>query len=342
MRKELRRAPLLLLACSLHAAAGTPYGVTARLALGGSGGWDYPTADAANHLLYLSRADHVEVVDTASGTDVGTIPDTPGVHGIALAPELGRGYISCGKADQVKVFDLKTRAVLTTIPTGTGPDAIAYDAVSGRVFAFNGRGHSVSVIDTRSNTVVATIAVGGKPEFAHADGRGMVYFNIEDKAELGAIDARTATLKAHWPLPHCEEPSGLALDALHRRAFSTCDNQTLAVTDIDSGKAVASVSIGKGPDGAEFDPLSQTIFSANGEGSLSVIREQGPDQYEPLQTLPTQRGARTIALDATTHRLYLPTAQFGPAPAPSADNPHPRPQPLPGSFVVLVVAPAAP
>ncbi|MDR3416426.1 MAG: YncE family protein [Nevskia sp.] len=328
---------LVLLGCALAASADSAYQVVQRLPLGGSGGWDYPSVDAATHLLYLSRADHVGVVDTASGKDVGDIPDTAGVHGIALAPELGRGYVSCGKADQVKVFDLKTRAVLATVATGAGPDAIVYEPASRRVLAFNGRGHSASVIDAASNAVVATIPLDGKPEFARADGRGMVYVNIEDKAELAAIDARSAAVKAVWPLPHCEGPSGLALDAAHRRAFSTCDNQTLAVTDVDSGKAVARVAIGKGPDGAEFDPATQTVFSANGEGNVTVVRELAPDRYQVRQTLPTQRGARTIALDAATHRLYLPTADFGPAPPATVDNPHARPQPVPGTFVVLVV-----
>jgi len=335
---------LILLGLSgaaLAAAAGErPYTVAQRLPLGGDGGWDYLSADPQAHLLYLSRADHVSVVDTRSGTQIAAIADTPGVHGIALAPELGRGFISAGKADLVKVFDLKTRAVLATVATGAGPDAILYDAASQRVFAFNGHGHSATVIDARSNAVLATLPLGGKPEFARADGHGMVYVNIEDTAELVAIDAATATLKARWPLPHCEEPSGLALDAAHRRSFSTCGNETLAVLDIDSGRPVANVPIGKGVDGAEFDPARQLVFSANGEGTLTLVRERGPDDYVVQQTLTTQRGARTIALDAATHQLYLPTAEFGPTPAPTTDTPHPRPQAISGSFVVLVVSDA--
>lgn len=343
MNQLLRRALLLLplLACPVHA-DDAPYRVLQRLSPGGDGGWDYPSVDAATHLLYLSRADHVSVVDTASGKEVASIGDTPGVHGIALAPELGRGYISSGKADTVKVFDLKSRAILATVATGAGPDAIVYEPATQRVFAFNGHGHSATVIDARTNAVVATIALGGKPEFARADGRGQVFVNIEDTAELAVLDAKAAALKARWPLPHCEEPSGLAFDAAHRRSFSTCGNKVLAVLDVDSGQSVAGVPIGSGVDGAEFDPATQNIYSANGEGTLTVVHQQSADRYQVLQTLPTQRGARTIALDSASHRLYLPTAEFGPAPPPSAEQAHPRPQPLPGSFVVLVVGTAAP
>jgi len=332
---------LALLIGSLGAQAAEParppYSVADRFALGGEGGWDYPSVDPATHLLYLSRADHVAVVDTATGKEIADIPDTPGVHGIALAPALNRGYISCGKADFVKVFDLKTRAVLAEIKTEAGPDAILYEPATQRVFAFNGHGHSATVIDAKNNAVVATIPLGGKPEFAHTDGRGHVIVNIEDTAELVALDAMTATLKSRWPLPGCEEPSGLGFDVAHHRSFSTCGNQVLAIIDTDSGKPVASVPIGKGVDGAEFDPASQTLFSANGEGTLTVVRELKPDVYTVQQTLETQRGARTIALDSATHKLYLPTADFGPMPAPTADNPHPRPPVVGGSFVVLVV-----
>ncbi len=339
MKAILRCTMLALFAmgCVAHADA-EHYKVTQRLPLPGDGGWDYPSVDPSTHLLYLSRADHVAVVDTASGKLVADIADTPGVHGIALAPELNRGYISCGKADLVKVFDLKTRAVLATVATGAGPDAILYEPATQRVFAFNGHGHSATVIDAKTNAVVATIPLGGKPEFARADDSGQVFVNIEDTAELAVLDAKTATLKSRWPLPHCEEPSGLALDAAHRRSFSTCGNQVLAVTDVDSGKPVASVPIGKGVDGAEFDPATRNVYSANGEGTLTVVHEQAPDSYQVSQTLSTQRGARTIALDGASHRLYLPTAEFGPTPPPSADQPHARPPVLSGTFVVLVVA----
>jgi DNA-binding beta-propeller fold protein YncE len=193
------------------------------------------------------------------------------------------------------------------------------------------------VIDAKTNTVVATIPLAGKPEFARADGRGSVFVNIEDTAELAKIDAKAAVLMMRWPLPKCEEPSGLALDAAHRRSFSTCGNQILAITNLDSGQSVDSVPIGKGVDGGEFDPVTQNVFSANGEGNITVVHEVAPDQYTVQQTLSTQRGARTIALDTTTHRLYLPTAELSPLPPATETNPRPRPTPIAGTFVVLVV-----
>jgi DNA-binding beta-propeller fold protein YncE len=327
-------AAVALLCCANSAAAGDAR-VTARFSLGGAGGWDYPSVDAKAHRLYLARADRVQVVDTTTGKAVAEIADTPGVHGIALAPELGRGFISCGKANVVKVFDLRSNTVLASVPAGENPDAILFDPASKRVFAFNGRGHSATVIDARSNQVVATIALDGKPEFARADGRGGVFVNIEDKAQLAVLDARAATLKSYIALPGCDEPTGLAIDAQRRRAFAACGNKVLAVVDVDSGKSVASVPIGAGSDGAEFDAPTRTVFSANGEGSLSLIREVDADHFETLQTLATQRGARTLTLDEEGRKLFLPTAQFEPKP-PGADA-HARPQIVPETFVVLVV-----
>ena len=320
--------------------AETPYRLSARLAVAGDGGWDYPSVDPATHLLYLSRANRVTIVDTATGAVVGEIPDTDGVHGIALAADLDRGYISCGKANLVKIFDLKSRAVLASVATGEGPDAILYEPKTRRVFAFNGRGRSATVLDARSGTVVATIPLAGKPEFAQATGDGRVFVNIEDTAELASIDAGAAAIIGRWNLPHCQDPTGLAVDAAHHRGFSTCGNAILAVTDLDTGQAVASVPIGSGVDGGAFDPGSQNVFSANGEGTITVVHEADPGHFQVLQTLPTQRGARTVALDTDTHRLYLPTAEFRPASPATPAEPHPRPQAVPASFVVLVVAPA--
>ena len=309
--------------------------VLARFALGGSGGWDYPTLDPRSHRLYLARADHVQVVDTTDGKAVAAIADTPGVHGIALAPELGKGFISCGKANVVKVFDLRSNAVIASIAAGENPDAILFDAKTRRVFAFNGRSHDVTVIDAKDHRVLATIALDGVPEFARSDEAGKVFVNIEDKAQLAVIDSAKATLKSYFPLPHCEGPTGLALDVTRRRSFSSCGNKTLTVLDMDSGKAIASLPIGARSDGAEFDGASKTIFSANGEGNLSRIREVDADHYESLPELETQRGARTLALDEPGRRLFLPTAQY--AQKSPTDDPRARPQVVPESFVVLVV-----
>ncbi len=323
-----------LLAVAAQAQA-VDYKVATRYAVGGTGGWDYPSLDAQAHRLYVARGDHVQIIDTTTGKEVATIADTQGVHGVALAPELGRGYISCGKANAVKVFDLKTNAVIANVPAGEVPDAIMYEPKSQRVFAFNGRSHDASVIDARTNQPVATIALGGKPEFAHDDGKGVVFVNIEDKAELVAIDAKTAKVKAHHKLPQCEEPTGLAIDVKHRRSFSTCGNKNLVVLDLDSGKHIADVAIGDGSDGAEFDAASQTIFSANGEGTLSVIHEVDANHYTAQPALATQKSARTLVLDETTHRLYLPAAEFGPP-----DAEHKRGAMVKDSFSVLVVEPA--
>ncbi|HEX9140332.1 MAG TPA: YncE family protein [Steroidobacteraceae bacterium] len=307
--------------------------------LGGPGGWDLLTVDTAKNRLFISRGDRVLVISTLDGSLLGTIPDTAGVHGIALAPDLGKGFISNGRADTVTVFDLATLATLATLPVpGHNPDAILYDKLSRRVFTFNGRSQDICIIDAVSGSVIATIAAGGKPEIAQADGAGHVFFNIEDTAQLSEIDARSAKRIATWSLPDCEEPTGLAFDVKHARLFSTCGNRTLAVTDAKNGRHVASVAIGEGPDGAAFDDARGLLFSSNGQdGTLTVIHEDGPNRYSVLATVPTQKSARTLALDATTHLIYSVAAEFGPAPAPTPDQPHPRPAVLEGTFKVLVI-----
>ena len=310
---------------------------TTRFALGGAGGWDYPSVDDGNHRLYLSRGDHVMVVDTSSGKAVGEVPNTSGVHGIALAPELHTGFVSDGKADTVTAFDLATLKPLGDIKvTGSNPDSILFDPATVQVITFNGRSGNATVIDVATRSVVGTIALDGKPEFARADGKGLVFVNIEDKGELSKIDAKTMKVLATWPLPGCEEPSGLAIDSAHRRLFSVCDNGTMVVTDADTGKHVADVPIGVGPDGVAFDPARGLVFSPNGrDGTLTVVHQEDPDHYHVLATLPTQKSARTIALDESTHRIYLPAAEFDELPANSP--PHTRPPMKPDSFVVLAV-----
>jgi YVTN family beta-propeller protein len=333
---------IALLASSVTAAGVEPvtYTIAEKWPLPGDGGWDYLSVDPAAHLLYQSRATHVAIVDMASGKIVGDIADTPGVHGIALAADLGRGYISAGITNRVKVFDLRTRAVIDNIAVGTKPDAILYDPYSHRVVAFNGGSDDASVIDTATNTLVATIALGGGPEFARSDGTGHIFVNLEDKNQLAVIDMATLKVTARWALPGCDGPSGLALDAAHQRSFSVCSNAAMTILDTHDGRAVATLPIGHGVDGAEFDPSLQDAFSSNGEGTLTVVHESDPEHFAVIQTLATAKGARTLALDPATHRLYLPTASFGPIPQ-AADGTRPRPPILPGSFVVLVIAPAA-
>jgi DNA-binding beta-propeller fold protein YncE len=322
------------------AAQGAPggYRVSGTIPIGGEGGWDYLTADPLAHRLYVSHGTRVQVVDTTTNAVVGEIPDTPGVHGIAVAPELGRGFTSNGRAATVTVFDLKSLAAIATVKvTGENPDAIAYDAVSRRVFTFNGRGHNATAIDAEAAKVVGTLELDGKPEAAVADGKGRMYVNLEDKSEVVAFDARTLKVEGRWPLAPCEEPSGLAIDRAHRRLFAGCHNQVMAVIDAENGHVLTSLPIGRGVDGAAFDPQTGFAFTSNGDGTLTVVREDSPEKFTLLGNVPTKRGARTLALDEATHRIYLSTAQFGPPPSPTAEHPHPRPSILPGTFEVLIV-----
>ncbi len=321
------------------AAAGDKYAIERQFSLGGPGGWDYLTADPQARRLFISRADRVLVMSTRDGSVLATIPDTQGVHGIALAADLGMGFTSNGRTDTVTVFDLKTLKVVKTIPTaGHNPDAIVYDKASQHVFTFNGRSHDISVIDPLKGTVVATLPADGKPEFAAADGRGRIFFNIEDTSQIGEIDSLKSKRLATWPLPNCEQPTGLALDAAHHRLFSVCANGVGVVTDALSGRHVAEIPIGAGPDAAAYDAGRALLFSSNGQdGTLTVIRQEDPDHYSVIANLSTQKSARTMALDSKTHRVYLVAAEFGPAPAPSPDQPHPRPAVIDGSFKVLVV-----
>jgi YVTN family beta-propeller protein len=315
------------------------YSLTGAIAIGGEGGWDYLTVDPGARRLYVSHAMRVEVVDLDKGAVVGGIADTPGVHGVAVAPDLGRGYVSSGRANSVTVFDLKTLATLATIPiTGENPDSICYEPVTHRVFTFNGRSANATAIDTAGNTVAGTIVLGGKPEFSVADGTGTVFVNVEDKGELVAFDARTLTVTKRWSLAPCEEPSGLALDREHRRLFSVCGNALMAVSDADGGKVLTTLPTGDGTDGAAFDPATGLAFASNGAGTLTVVHEDSPEKFTLVGNVATKRGARTVALDPTTHRLYLSTAQYGPPPSPTPERPRPRPSIVPGTFEVLVVS----
>lgn len=331
----LTRRPL-----DAQAGAGAGYHVTKHIVVGGEGGWDYLTYDAPRKRLFLSHATQVDVVDPDAGTVVGHIPDTPGVHGIALAPELGRGFISNGRDTSVTVFDLATLATVTKIKvTGRNPDAIMYDPFSKRVFTFNGGGQNMTAIDATRDSVVGTLDLGGKPEFAVSDGRGGAFVNIEDKGEIVSFDTRTLLIRARWPMAGCEEPSALAYDRAHERLFSGCGNQRLMVVDATSGRVVTSAPIGDGVDAGAFDPATGLAFASTGDGNVTVLHEETPDSLRVVATVPTQRGARTMALDPGSHRVFVVTAAFGPPPAPTPERPRPRPSIVPGSFVVLVLEP---
>jgi len=334
--KWLVAAISLSLAALPLVAAGSGYHVIQTYKVGGDGSWDYLTVDAGARRLYISRGTHVMVMDTDSGKIVGDIPDTPGVHGIALAPDLGRGFTSNGREGTVTIFDIKTIAPIgDKVKAGDNPDAILYDPASKRVFTFNGRSQDSTAIDGATGKVLGTIKLDGKPEFAASDGKGMIYVNIEDKSELNAIDPNKLEVKAKWPLAPCTEPSGLSIDRKHGRLFVGCDNKMMAVVDADSGKVLATPPIGEGVDATTYDDETGLAFASCGEGVLTVVKEEGGKYV--AENVPTKRGARTLALDANTHNIFTVTADFGPRPAPTADNPRPRPAMLPDSFVVLVV-----
>jgi DNA-binding beta-propeller fold protein YncE len=321
------------------APAKTDYHVAKEIPIGGEGGWDYLTVDSAARRLYISHNTKVVVVDVDNDKKVGEIGNLSGVHGIAVAPDLGRGFISNGRSSMITIFDLKTLATLSEVKsTGENPDAILYDPFSSQVFAFNGRSKNATVLDAKTGKVTGTIELGGKPEFSTSDAAGKVFVNIEDKSEVVELGAKDLAVKARWPLAPCEEPSGMAIDRKHHRLLIGCSNKLAAVVNTESGKVVTTVPIGDGVDANAFDPGTNLGFSSNGEGTLTVIKEETSDKFTVEGNVPTRRGARTMALDEKTHNIYLATAQFGPAPAATAEQPRPRPTILPDSFVILVVS----
>jgi YVTN family beta-propeller protein len=305
--------------------------------LGGEGRWDALAFDANSRRLFISRETHVMVLDVDNRKVVGDVPDTPGVHAVAIASELNRGFTSNGRAGTVTIFDLTTLGLVGRVAAGDNPDAIVYEPVSRHVLAMNGRSHDATVIEAKTGGVITTIPLGGKPEFAAPDGAGHVYVNLEDESEMLEIDTRKQSVTARWPLSPCEGPSGIAMDTAHRRLFAACANKVMVVVNADTGQLVATLPIGAGVDGAGFDPGTALAFSSNGEGTLSVVREDSADSYTLLESIPTQRGARTMAVDPARHQVFLVTADFGPTPSPTQDDPRPRPPLVPDSFVVLVV-----
>jgi DNA-binding beta-propeller fold protein YncE len=339
MRKQL--AILFVAACmcagSVKAFAQAQYQVKQKYVLGGDGGWDYLTFDAAGKRLFISRGTHVMVVDPYKGAVVGDIPDTAGVHGIALAQDLGKGFTSNGRDNSVTVFDLKTLKQTAKIKIdGENPDAILYDPSSKRIFTFNGRSKNATVIDAEKGTVVGNIPLDGKPEFGVADGKGGVFVNIEDKSEITSIDAKKAVVIKNWPLAPCEEPSGLAMDQKGRRLFAGCHNKMMAIVDADSGKVIATPAIGEGVDANAFDSDKQLAFSSNGDGTLTLVHEDSPVKFTVSENAETAKFARTMALDTTNHDVYLVTAEIEMAP-PSKEGERPRRTMKPGTFTLLVV-----
>jgi len=322
------------------AASPSNYHVASEIPVPGDEGWDYLSFDSAGARVFVTHGSRVQVIDANKNTVVGEIADTPGVHGVALAHDLGRGYISAGRTSVVVVFDLKTLARITEIKTtGDNPDAILYEPKTQRVFTFNGRGKNATVIDAKTNAVIGTIPFDAKPEFSQTNGEGEVYVNLEDKNSLAVIDAKEMKVTKTWPITGCDEPSGLALDNKHKRLFAVCANKVMAVVDAAKGGVVATLPIGAGSDGVAFDSKTDTAFASCGEGVVTVVHEDSPQKFSVVQTVTTKRGARTITVDEKTHRVYTVTSKFGAAPAATPEQPRPRPRIEPGSFALLVLEP---
>jgi DNA-binding beta-propeller fold protein YncE len=306
------------------------YQITKTIAVGGDEGWDYLAVDSDARHVFVSHGSHTVVLDADNNSVAGDIPDTPGVHGIAIASDAGRGFTSNGRTDTVTIFDLKTLKTLGTVKVGSNPDAIIYEPTSKRVFTMNGHGQDATAIVAADGTVAGTLKLGGKPEFAVTDGKGTIFVNIEDKSELVQFDAKTLTVLHRWPLAPCEEPSGLAADWKSRRLFAGCGNKMMAVINADTGKVVATPPIGDGVDANAFDPGTDLAFASTGDGNVTVVHEDSTDKYSVVATVPTRRSARTMTIDPKTHALFLSAADFDP-PAPGER----RGKIKPGTFVVL-------
>jgi YVTN family beta-propeller protein len=340
MKRHLISPLTLCVVLLVHHACGAdePWAITDQIHVGGDGGWDYLVVQPETKRLFVSHAKQVVVIDLKTKTIVGSI-EADGVHGIALVPELNRGFISNGAGNDVTVFDLKTLKVETHLATGKNPDAICYEPKTKRVFAFNGKSGTATVIDAAGEKVIGEIPLGGKPEFAQADGKGFVFDNLEDKSQVVKIDASSMTVIARWPLPAESGPSGLAMDRVKDRLFIGCGNKTMAVMDGNSGKILATLPIGKGVDACSYDPLHDRAFASCGDGTMTVVQQgDHADTYAVSAMVQTEPKARTMAFDPTTGTAYLPDAKFGPPPAPTAEHPKPRPSILPGSLEILVIA----
>jgi DNA-binding beta-propeller fold protein YncE len=339
------RACALLMCCALvptflcaapQTAGSSGYHLIKKVKLGGTGGWDYLEVDPATHRLFISRGTHVIVVDPGQGKIIGEIPDTQGVHGIALVDKFDRGFTTNGRTSNSSIFDLTSLKLVDDAKTDKDPDAIIYDPFSERVFTMNGDGNSATAIDAASGKVVGNVPLGGAPEFAATDGKGDIFVNLEDKSSLVKFNAQTLKVENTWPLSPCKSPSGLAIDVAHQILIVGCHNRLMTFVDGRTGKVIGTVPIGQGVDANRFDPVTGYAFASCGDGTLTVAHEDSPTHFSLVEVIETQRGARTMALDYVTHALYLVSAEFGPAPAATAENPRPRPEILPDTFTLLI------
>jgi len=309
------------------------YNVINKISLEDDGGWDYLFSDDQASRLYVSHGNQVQIIDEISKKVIGKITGLKGVHGIAIAPALNKGFISCGRDSSVTVFDTKSFAVLQrVVVTGANPDAILFDAFSRKVFVFNARSNNVTVLDAVSNKILATITLSSNPEFAATNGKGLVYVNLESASSIAVLNTQTYKVEKVWPIAPGEEPSGLAFDNQTQRLFSVCSNKLMMVVDARTGKIIAKLPTGSGTDGVAFDPALKCTYSSNGEGTMTVVKETSDGKYSVLENVPTQKGARTIAVNKLTHHIYLPTANFEAAAAGQ------RGKAIPGSFTILEIA----
>jgi YVTN family beta-propeller protein len=343
MKKRNIILSILILLCfssSFAQVITSGYKILNKFHLEGDGGWDYLTIDDSTSRLYVSHGTMVQVFDVVAQNIIGTIPDTKGVHGIALARDLNKGFISNGKDSSVTIFNLKTLEVITKVKvTGKNPDAILYDQFSQKVFVYNGKSDNATVIDANTNNVIGTIALSGKPEFSVTDGKGKVYVNIEDKSQVCVINSSTLTVEQKWNVSPGEEPSGLAIDILNHRLFIVCGNKWMIVMNSDNGAIVSKLAIGDRVDGVAYDSFLKRAYSSNGDGTLTVVQEVDANTFKVTENVTTQKGARTISLNSKTHYLYLPTAEYGETPAATKENPKPRPSIKPGTFTILEIQP---
>ena len=338
MKKANFALSLLMLCCVSFSSAQSNYRIVNKIHIDGNGGWDYITMDEATSRIYVSHGNEMNVVDITTSKVIGTIPDTKGVHGIALAKDLDKGFISNGRDTSVTITDLKTLKFIEKVKvTGNNPDAILYDPISHKVFTFNGRSSNSTVIDAKTNKVIGTIKLIGKPEFPVNGLAGKIYVNIEDKNSISVINVNTLKVEQTWSIAPGESPSGLAIDIKNKRLFSVCENKLMVVVDYITGKVITTVKIGEGVDGVSFDPGLNRVYSSNGEGTMTVVQEKDANTFTVLENVATQKGARTITVNTKTHKLYLPTAGYGEAPAATAQNPHPRAAVKPGTFEVIEI-----
>jgi DNA-binding beta-propeller fold protein YncE len=326
---------ILFFSSALVASGLGGYHLLKKIPVPNDGSWDYLAIDEGARRLYVSHGTQVDVIDVDSDQIVGRVSDLKGVHGIAIAPELGRGFITNGLLSTVTIFDLKTLQHLGEVPAGKVPDGVLFDSATGRVFAFNKHGDSATVFEAASGELAGTIELGGGPEFPVSDGKGTVWVNLEDKSTLVRIDARQLTVTGRWPVTSCEGPAPMAIDRKNSRLFIGCNSGVMAIADPNTGQVITTVPIGPHVDATAFEPSTGLIFNAN-NGSVTVIHQDSPDKYGVIETVKTQPRANTLALDPKTHKIYLSTAEFGPVPDPTPDTPHPTPPVLPGTFTVLV------